>query len=40
VRLFERQDERPVVARSITGAYFVPLCGKHGYAVAQAPAEP
>ena len=40
VRLFEKQDERLVVARSITGAYFVPLYGEHGYAIAQAPAEP
>ncbi|MGZ6587311.1 MAG: protein-L-isoaspartate O-methyltransferase family protein [Solirubrobacteraceae bacterium] len=40
VRLFEKQDERLVMARSITGAYFVPLYGEHGYAIAQAPAEP
>ena len=40
VRLFEKQDGRLVVARSITGAYFVPLYGEHGYAVAQAPTEP
>jgi protein-L-isoaspartate(D-aspartate) O-methyltransferase len=39
VRLFEEQDRRLAVARSITGAHFVPLYGEHGYAVAQAPAE-
>jgi protein-L-isoaspartate(D-aspartate) O-methyltransferase len=40
VRLFEREDERLVVARSITGAYFVRLYGEHGYALPQAAAEP
>ncbi len=39
VRLFERQGEDLVVRRSITGAYFVPLYGEHGYALADAPAE-
>jgi protein-L-isoaspartate(D-aspartate) O-methyltransferase len=40
VRLFEKEDVGLVVKRSITGAYFVPLYGEHGYALAQAPGEP
>ena len=40
VRLFEMQAGRLVVRRSITGAYFVPMYGEHGYALADAPAEP
>ncbi len=40
VRLFEKRGEVLVVTRSITGAYFVPLYGEHGYALANAPAEP
>jgi Zn-dependent protease len=39
VRLFEKEDVGLVVKRSITGAYFVPLYGEHGYALAQAPGE-
>jgi protein-L-isoaspartate(D-aspartate) O-methyltransferase len=39
VRLFERQGEDLVMGRSIAGAYFVPLYGEHGYALADAPAE-
>ncbi len=39
VRLFERQGEDLVVRRSITGAYFVPLYGEHGYPLADAPAQ-
>jgi protein-L-isoaspartate(D-aspartate) O-methyltransferase len=39
VRLFERQGEDLVVRRRITGAYFVPLYGEHGYPLADAPAE-
>lgn len=33
------EDYREVVRRSITGAYFVPLYGEHGYALADAPKE-
>jgi protein-L-isoaspartate(D-aspartate) O-methyltransferase len=40
VRLFEQQGAKLVVKRSITGAYFVPLYGEHGYALADAPAQP
>ncbi len=40
VRLFEKQYDELVASRSITGAYFVPLYGEHGYALANAPAEP
>ena len=39
VRLFEKHDGALVSSRSITGAYFVPLYGEHGYALADAPAE-
>jgi protein-L-isoaspartate(D-aspartate) O-methyltransferase len=40
VRLFEKDGVRLVAKHSITGAYFVRLYGQHGYALAQAPAEP
>jgi protein-L-isoaspartate(D-aspartate) O-methyltransferase len=40
VRLFEKDGNRLVTKRSITGAHFVRLYGKHGYSIAQAPAEP
>lgn len=40
VRLFEKQDAELVAMRSITGAYFVPLYGEHGYALADAPTQP
>jgi protein-L-isoaspartate(D-aspartate) O-methyltransferase len=39
VRLFEKQGERLVVRRSITGAYFVRLYGEHAYSLGRAPAE-
>jgi protein-L-isoaspartate(D-aspartate) O-methyltransferase len=39
VRLFERHDGALVPSPSITGAYFVPDYGEHGYAIADAPAE-
>lgn len=40
VRLFEKQGAGMVVKRSITGAYFVPLYGEHGYPLADAPTQP
>lgn len=40
VRLFEREDDGLVARHRITGAYFVPLYGEHGYAFTNAPAEP
>jgi protein-L-isoaspartate(D-aspartate) O-methyltransferase len=40
VRLFEKHDTRLVMRGSITGAYFVPLYGEHGYPLADAPAQP
>ena len=40
VRLFEKEAGTLVIRRSITGAYFVPMYGVHGYGLAQAPAEP
>jgi len=40
VRLFEKDGNRLVLKRSITGAFFVPLYGEHGYSLAGAPAEP
>jgi len=40
VRLFEKEGDELVARRSITGAYFVPLYGQHGYPLANAPAEP
>jgi len=40
VRLFEKEGDELVARRSVTGAYFVPLYGEHGYALANAPAEP
>ena len=40
VRLFEKDGNKLAAIRSITAAYFVHLYGKHGYPLAQAPAEP
>ena len=40
VRLFERDGNRLLLKRSITGARFVPLYGEHAYALESAPAEP
>lgn len=40
MRLFEKQGAGMVVKRSITGAYFVPLYGEHGYPLADAPTQP
>jgi protein-L-isoaspartate(D-aspartate) O-methyltransferase len=39
MRLFQKHDGALVPSRSVTGAYFVPLYGEHGYALADAPAE-
>ena len=40
VRLFEKHAGRLVMRRSIVGARFVRLYGKHGYSIVRAPAEP
>jgi protein-L-isoaspartate(D-aspartate) O-methyltransferase len=40
VRLFEKDGNKLAAKRSITAAYFVHLHGKHGYPLAQTPAEP
>jgi protein-L-isoaspartate(D-aspartate) O-methyltransferase len=40
VRLFEKQGDKLVAGRSITGAHFVRLYGEHGYPLTHAPAEP
>jgi len=40
VRLFEKDGNELAAKRSITTAYFVDLYDRHGYPLAQAPAEP
>ena len=40
VRMFEKSAGELVLKRSITGAHFVRLYGRHGYSLAQAPADP
>lgn len=40
VILFTKRGRRLKRERSLTGAYFVPLYGEHGYALEDAPAEP
>jgi hypothetical protein len=40
VRRFEHEGGELMAGRSITRAYFVQLYGEHGYALANAPAEP
>jgi protein-L-isoaspartate(D-aspartate) O-methyltransferase len=40
VILFSKEGVRLKPERNLTGAYFVPLYGEHGYALEEAPAEP
>lgn len=40
VRLFEMHGQELILKRSITGAYFVPQYGEHGYPLDDAPTQP